>query len=186
MAYIPETITKPEVWDAMPDLPGAVLASASTIIYTGYLECDGSLLSRTVFAALFAVIGTIYGVGDGSTTFAIPDLRGEFIRGFDNGRGVDSGRAIGTTQADDNKAHTHPNSTSNNDTHNHTLKLRAEHGTGNGTYVEGVDSAFPNDNNAVSTTIVSDTHNHTTYTPSGGGGAEARPRNIAMMYCIKY
>lgn len=65
---------------------------------TGFLECNGALLSRTTYANLFAVIGTIYGAGNGSTTFNIPDLRGEFIRGFDNGRGVDSGRSFGSFQ----------------------------------------------------------------------------------------
>ena len=65
---------------------------------TGWLKCNGALLSRTTYAALFAVIGTTYGAGDGSTTFALPDLRGEFLRGLDDGRGVDGGRALGSAQ----------------------------------------------------------------------------------------
>lgn len=43
--------------------------------------CNGALVSRTTYAALFAVIGTVYGEGDGSTTFALPDLRGRYIEG---------------------------------------------------------------------------------------------------------
>lgn len=74
---------------------------------SGYLECSGSAVSRTTYSALFAVIGTTFGTGDGSTTFNLPDLRGEFIRGWDNGRGVDSGRAFGSSQSDELKAHTH-------------------------------------------------------------------------------
>ena len=67
---------------------------------TGYLKADGTLVSRTVYADLFTAIGTTYGVGDGTTTFALPDLRGEFVRGFDDGRGVDSSRVFGSTQGD--------------------------------------------------------------------------------------
>jgi microcystin-dependent protein len=64
----------------------------------GYLICDGSAISRTTYADLFAVLGTNYGAGDGSTTFNLPDLRGEFVRGSDAGRGVDIGRVNGSNQ----------------------------------------------------------------------------------------
>ena len=72
-----------------------------------YLEEDGSAISRTTFADLFSVLGSTYGSGDGTTTFNLPDLRGEFIRGWDNGAGVDSGRSLGSSQADEFKSHTH-------------------------------------------------------------------------------
>lgn len=71
---------------------------AFTAIPSGWLECDGSEVSRTEYAALFAKIGTTNGAGDGSTTFNLPETRGEYVRGFDNGRGVDSGRVLGTWQ----------------------------------------------------------------------------------------
>lgn len=67
---------------------------------TGWLKCNGAAISRTTYAKLFAVTGTTYGVGDGSTTFNLPDLRGEFIRGFDDGRTIDSGRTFGSSQTD--------------------------------------------------------------------------------------
>jgi phage-related tail fiber protein len=67
---------------------------------TGFLKANGALVSRTTYAALFASIGTTFGAGDGSTTFALPDMRGEFPRGWDDGRGVDSGRAFGSAQGD--------------------------------------------------------------------------------------
>ncbi|MEW6314628.1 MAG: tail fiber protein [Pseudomonadota bacterium] len=73
----------------------------------GWLKCNGAAISRTVYAALFSRIGTTFGVGDGSTTFNVPDLRGEFVRGWDDARGVDSGRSFGSAQADDLKSHTH-------------------------------------------------------------------------------
>ncbi|WP_223559265.1 phage tail protein [Chryseobacterium lathyri] len=78
--------------------PGSVFYRASSTVPTGYLECDGSEVSRTDYAVLFSVIATTYGAGDGSTTFKLPDLRGEFIRGWDNARGIDSGRLLGTWQ----------------------------------------------------------------------------------------
>lgn len=64
----------------------------------GWLQCNGAAISRTAYANLYSLIGTTYGAGNGSTTFNIPDLRGEFIRGFDGGRGIDTGRTIGSFQ----------------------------------------------------------------------------------------
>lgn len=73
---------------------------ASSTVPTGYLKANGAAISRTTYARLFSVIGTTFGAGDGSTTFNLPDLRGEFIRGWDDGRGVDGGRTLGTSQLD--------------------------------------------------------------------------------------
>jgi microcystin-dependent protein len=70
--------------------PAQVVAFARNTPPTGWLPCNGGAVSRTTYASLFASIGTTFGVGDGSTTFNLPDLRGEFVRGWDNGRGVDN------------------------------------------------------------------------------------------------
>ena len=59
---------------------------------TGYLLCDGAAISRTTYSDLFGVVGTIYGVGDGSTTFNIPDLRGRVIAGQDDMGGSSANR----------------------------------------------------------------------------------------------
>lgn len=89
---------------------------------TGWLLCDGSAVSRTTYAALFAIISTTYGVGDGSTTFNLPTFTGKFARG--NTRGVGAGadthshslaetnlpshsHGIGTITAANESAHTH-------------------------------------------------------------------------------
>ena len=69
-------------------------------IPSGYLECDGSAVSRTTYATLFAVIGTMYGAGDGTTTFNLPDYRGEFLRGWANGSTNDPDRAARTDRGD--------------------------------------------------------------------------------------
>jgi hypothetical protein len=66
----------------------------------GWFECDGSAKSRTTYASLYAVIGTMYGVGDGSTTFNLPDFRGKFRRGWDHAAAVDPDRATRTDRGD--------------------------------------------------------------------------------------
>jgi competence transcription factor ComK len=80
--------------------PGAVEFFAMSTPPSGWLKCNGALLSRTVYADLFAKIGTAFGAGNGYSTFSIPDLRGEFLRALDDGKGVDVGRVLGSTQAD--------------------------------------------------------------------------------------
>ena len=104
-----------------PDIPGALAYSSKTTPPVGYLLCDGSVVSRTTYADLFAAIGTRYGVGDGSTTFGIPNVSGYFARfhdpsgANDPSRGSDPlGSKIGTNiQTDQNKSHSHPQRSGN-------------------------------------------------------------------------
>jgi phage-related tail fiber protein len=77
---------------------GSVTAFAMPTPPEGWLVCDGSAVSRTDYADLYAAIGTVWGEGDEITTFNLPDLRGEFIRGFDAGRGVDADRVFSSWQ----------------------------------------------------------------------------------------
>jgi phage-related tail fiber protein len=60
--------------------PGAILYFARNTAPVGYLICNGSIVSRTTYSSLFSAIGTTFGAGNGTTTFGVPDLRGEFIR----------------------------------------------------------------------------------------------------------
>lgn len=78
---------------------GVVATFAMNSAPTGWLKANGAAISRTTYATLFAAIGTTFGVGDGSTTFNLPDLRGYFSRNWDDGRGIDSGRSFGSLQA---------------------------------------------------------------------------------------
>jgi len=78
---------------------GTVIMFSTSALPAGYLKCDGSAVSRTTYAKLFAVLGTLYGAGNGSTTFNLPDLRGEFPRFWDDARGVDPSRACGSWQS---------------------------------------------------------------------------------------
>jgi len=67
--------------------PGVIFGSARSTAPAGFLLCDGSAVSRTTYAALFAAISTTYGAGNGSTTFNVPDLRGRSLVGVDGAAG---------------------------------------------------------------------------------------------------
>lgn len=94
------TMTKQTtVIPVLPHIPariGSILFHAGYGVPEGTLYCDGSAISRTTYSALFTAISTIYGAGDGSTTFALPDFRGYFLRGAN---GTNSA-AMGTAQGD--------------------------------------------------------------------------------------
>ena len=71
---------------------GAVIPFAGAAAPTGYLLCYGQAVSRTTYADLFAVVAEVYGVGDGSTTFNLPDLRGRVVAGKDDMGGSSANR----------------------------------------------------------------------------------------------
>ena len=77
---------------------GSILAYGAAAAPTGYLLCNGASVSRSTYAALFAVIGTAYGTSDGSS-FNVPDLRGRFLRGVDSGEGTDPNAGTRTAMA---------------------------------------------------------------------------------------
>jgi hypothetical protein len=133
---------------------GSIVFFASNVAPSGYLIADGATISRTVYGELFAAIGTTFGAGDGSTTFKIPDLRGEFVRAWDDGRGVDTGRVFGSAQLDDFKSHTHGLNMGYTD-----LDMGL---TGGGKPPQ-----------------------YGTQQTGATGGTETRPRNIALLGCIK-
>ena len=150
---------------------GTVSAFAMPTPPTGWLVCDGSAVSRTDYADLFATIGTVWGVGDEISTFNLPDLRGEFIRGFDDGRGVDDGREFASLQTDMFKQHGHTSYFSSTYT---------GYGTGGSNWYSNF-SGEPGGvhaNKRTATELISDSLD-----PSAG--TETRPRNIAMTYAIK-
>ena len=154
--------------------PGSVLPFAMNVVPSGWLAANGAAVSRTLYPALFAAIGTLYGAGDGSTTFALPDLRGYFVRGSGtNSDGTASG-AFGQKQADEFKSHTHTGSA--NAASINTISVNW-----NGTRFSTRDA------NGASTggdyKDLSHGHSLTIY-PTGG--TENRPKNIALLYCIKF
>jgi microcystin-dependent protein len=160
--------------------PGSVIAYMGTTAPPGWLLCDGSLVSRTNYAALFSVIGTSSGSGDGSTTFNLPDMRGIFLRGVNGSRsdgladpddnttfrtnifsGGNMGNSVGSYQADQFASHTHttpyPYPALNNNGYT------AHDGSGG---FPGAMSFFQ--------------------TVNATGGNETRPKNVYVNYIIKY
>ena len=175
---------------------GAVFCIAVATVPSDYLECNGDAVSRTTYSALFAVIGTAYGAGNGSSTFNLPDLRGEFIRGFDNGKGTDSGRAIASSQTSQMMQHNHAVSASSSVTdpgHSHVYVDQQAIQENYRPWKAGdndVASRNKNTNSSttgieVSTSISQSNRGGTENTESATSSPENRPRNIAMMYVIK-
>lgn len=128
----------------------------------GWLRANGATVSRTTYAALFAAIGTRFGAGDNATTFRLPDLRGEFLRGWDDGRGVDAGRQLGSAQADEIKAHQHATT-------------------------DGQQFGYANQSSWAGRWLIDTGALNTTNIQTGiTGGNETRPRNVAMLACIRF
>ena len=158
---------------------GAVFYFAASTAPTGYLKANGAAISRTTYAALFAAIGTTFGSGDGSTTFNLPDLRGEFIRGWDDGRGIDTSRAMGSAQS----GMVGP--------HNHTASVTDPghaHGYSGWAYRASLTDDGPDQLDVYNPTGAT-TGSHSTgvsVTVNNSSGTETRPRNVALLACIKY
>ena len=168
---------------------GTILTFGASTPPSGFLECNGSAISRSTYASLFSILSTTHGAGDGSSTFNLPDLRGQFVRGWDNSAGVDASRVFGSTQTDQNKNHTH---TTDSVTLTGGIRKISE-GFGAGGSATGVFTKTQDGNNTItgssSTSPVGGvdfdgTHSHTI--SSSGGGTEARPKNVALMYIIKF
>lgn len=160
--------------DAPPQVPaGAVTAFAGSVLPEGWLWCDGQGVSKNEFPALFAAIGTTYG-GTGSPMFNVPDYRGRFLRGLDEGAGrdPDSGsRELGSVQGDAFQGHWHV----------HSYKLSGKAPTGNEVSIPHWDyAAAGTDTNSIQN-AVSDGSNGTPRV-----AAETRPSNIAVKYIIKH
>lgn len=149
--------------------PGTIIQVGNETVPGGFLECDGSAISRSAYAALFSVLGVIHGQGNGTTTFNLPDMRGKFVRGWAHGAATDPDKAtrtaaatggatgdhVGSVQVDAFKAHTH-------------------------TSTLGV-----NDNAGLNFARTTD-YGYTSNPSNSTGGNETRPVNVNSMFCIKY
>ncbi len=144
---------------------GTVISSFATATPSGYLYCDGTPVSRTSYSDLFSAIGTSCGSGDGSTTFNLPDLRGQFLRGQNDSSGTDpdaalrtsmnsggnTGDNVGSVQPDEFKSHNHS-----------TINRQLDAAAGSARYQP------------------------TGVTVTGSeGGNETRPKNVSVRYYIK-
>lgn len=155
--------------------PGTVAYFSLASAPDGWLKANGATISRDDYASLFTAIGTTYGAGDGSTTFVLPDLRGEFIRSLDDGRGVDTGRTLSATQGDAIRNMTGSVVTA------HSLGLFAGGGTG----VIRRAGTIRGSVGAGGAAYYAEGHdfNASRQVPTA---AENRPRNLALLACIKY
>lgn len=156
---------------------GAVMMFAMSTPPTGWLIANGSAVSRTTYADLFTAIGTLYGVGDGSTTFNLPNLNGQFLRSWDTAGSVDPGRIFGSNQTAAFASHTHA-ATVTDPGHTHPVPI---YNTGQGTLAGGA-VIYPNPVPGVTTSAAV---TGITVSNATTGGTETRPVNVALLACIK-
>lgn len=170
---IDDVYVGPQAVFAGPTGPvGEIIATGSLTAPGGFLYCDGTAVSRTQFADLFAVIGTTYGVGDGSTTFNLPNLKGVFARGAGSQTisAISYSATLGTTQGDQLQGHKH-------------LNIVSSTGT------DGSDGGYKTGNGATpNTTAASQNSGPSTDGTNGTPrtGSETRPANVSVAYHIRY
>ena len=161
---------------SMESLVGMVAAFAMSTAPTGWFACDGTAKSRTDYSELFAAIGTTWGVGDGSTTFNLPDLQGAFLRGTGTGS-INSrnkvGPSVGSFQEDQFQGHGH--------------NIRAdESGTGS-TIIDSIGG----DNSGVQAITELQPSGDAGYFEADSNGtprhgSDTRPYNAGILYCIRW
>lgn len=158
---------------------------------TGWLLCDGTAVSRATYSALYTLVADSHGEGDGSTTFNVPDYRGRFLRGADDGAGRDpdaasrttmntggnTGDEVGTLQGQ--KTALPINTTTLVEAGGHTHTFTVDHGSGGGSNKFAYRS---NQQSGSLTTGAAGTHTHTI---TGGGDNETRPTNAYVNFIIK-
>jgi len=150
--------------------PGTVAYFSLASAPDGWLKANGATVSRDDYASLFTAIGTIYGAGDGSSTFVLPDLRGEFIRSLDDGRGVTSGSLGGKQNA---------------------TRVYYNNGRSSG-YNNGQFDIDPQAGQDYEGSVERTNTSSATLAYGGGGtaafvdGIRVRPRNMLLLACIKY
>ena len=157
--------------------PGIVLPYGASASPTGYLLCNGAAVSRSTYSSLFAVVSSLYGNGDGSSTFNVPDLRGRFIAGWDVSAtassvltSVTAGMVINTTMANTGGVQAVTLAVAQTPSHNHLV--------GSNQYSIGDDAG----NNLQSGTSVASVST----TSTGGGGAHSNiPPTMILNYIIK-
>lgn len=165
-------------------LAGSILFFARTTAPTGFIKANGAVISRSVYADLFAAIGTTFGAGDGTTTFSVPDLRGEFLRVWDDARGIDSGRTLGSYQKGSVNAWNVPAS----EGYYGAMAAGPDNNVATSRVILGYDSTNSDSyaGSAAGHSGAAVGNGGTWYNDDGWGGGVTRPRNIALLACIKY
>lgn len=155
---------------------GMILPYWGSVAPAGYLPCSGQTVTSGTFPELVTFLG-------GGASQVVPDLRGEFLRGWDNGRGVDTGRAVKTSQIAQTEDHVHI--TPVNDT---ALATSIQNARGSG-WPYGSGGIGVSGTNTVSTGVSYTSTGEDSWLYSGinvkTGSGETRPRNVSVLYCIK-
>ncbi len=154
---------------------GAMVPFPVGVVPPGYLEVDNRLFKDDVYPDLAAYLAKKFNLaGDAADYTRLPESRGEFFRGWDHGRGVDAGRALGSSQLSQNLRHVHAEVVTSS-----VIADQAQFVAGSKLPAPTMTQILYNDTNA--------TDNYTALPAdhAASGGAEARPRNLAVMWCIK-
>ncbi len=172
--------------------PGSIIAYTMETAPIGWLICDGSAVNRVIYAALFSVIGTTFGSGDGQFTFNLPDYRGAFLRGSgahaSNGF---SGPDVNTSQTDATRSHTHdtnvydPGHTHTQTSANDNFDNNSAYPSGSGVNPKPSYAQYDNGTRTWDNTINSNTTG-ITVTIESTGSTETRPYNYGVVWLIKY
>lgn len=165
-------------YSALP--AGSLVPYAGTTAPASYLLCDGAAYSRTTYAGLFAVIGTAYGIGDGTTTFNVPNLKGRTIFGRDAGQTEFD--VLGETGGQKTvQAHTHTGTTDVAGLHHHNFSGSNSDIVTNGRATEWTDAVD------IDAGVTSDNgnHQHTFTTNSAGSGVNNLNPYVVANYIIK-
>ncbi|MEX5360931.1 phage tail protein [Pseudomonas guariconensis] len=157
---------------------GAILPFPKAQVPAGYLELDGSVQSAAAYPDLAAYLGTTYNTGgEPAGYFRLPDYRGEFLRGWDHGRGIDAGRTLGSSQAativcagDANKTSSALVTFYNSQDDDASAFMNRLNGDGSPGAISGV----------LANAVISSTSSG-----PAGNAMYVRPRNVAVMWCIK-
>lgn len=154
---------------------GMIGPYAGTSSPSGWLFCNGSAVSRTTYASLFAAIGTTWGIGDGLTTFNVPDLQDMFLRGSGTS-------AVGVYEEDNFKSHTHTANITDPGHAHQTAVIGGPAPYGNGSTVLGIAGYVAQSS---PTTLTEKKVTDISVLNSNVGGTETRPKNKRVLYIIK-
>jgi microcystin-dependent protein len=157
---------------------------SSASVPSGFLECNGQLVSRSTYAALFAIVGTTYGAGDGSTTFAVPDLQDNVAVGKSNNKALASTGGANTVAASGNVGGSTANaslSTAQLASHSHNYKGQGSPGGNQGIlYHNPGNPQFTS-----SSTGSGNSHSHNMSANFSGDATSVLQPYVAIIYIIK-
>jgi len=170
---------------------GTIITFGGASAPTGYLACDGSAVSRTTYADLFAALSTTWGTGDGSTTFNVPDLRGAFLRGTGShgtqnmADGNDyAGPSVGSFENDQMQRHTGDFEA---DSPGHAGNVKIFAGI-TSPFVAGTQGCVAGGNYGSGQRFQNTSSSASAFSKIEidiGDGPETRPFNAGVLYCIK-